>query len=49
MTSKLTDRSNTFAVELGKNRQFLQMLQQITKESPSFPVGNSKAKIFKDG
>jgi len=25
------------------------MLQQITKENPSFPVGKTKAKIFKDG
>jgi len=49
LTCKLTLRCHDFAVELSKNKQFIQMLQQITKENPSFPVGNAKAKIFKTG
>jgi len=42
-------RCPAFARQLGNNRQFLRMLEQLTKENPSFPLHQTKCMIFKDG
>lgn len=49
MTVKLTLKCPSFAVEMGNNRQFIRMIEQITKENPSFPITQAKSMIFKDG
>jgi hypothetical protein len=49
LTHKLTVKCPHFAAEMGKNRQFIRMIEQITKENPSFPITQTKCLIFKDG
>jgi len=49
LTFKLSVRCPAFARQLGNNRQFLRMLEQLTKENPSFPLPQTKCMIFKDG
>ena len=35
---KLSTRSQAFAQELYKNKNIVRMIEQITKENPSFPI-----------
>ena len=45
---KLSCRSRAFALELSKNKNIIRMIEQITKENPSFPITPHGIKLFKD-
>ena len=38
LTYKLALRCKLFAIELHKNKNITRMIEQITKENPSFPI-----------
>ena len=45
---KLSSRCRVFACELSKNNNIIRMIEQITKENPSFPITPHGIKLFKD-
>jgi len=49
LTFKLTLRDRMFAHELSKNQNLYHMIEQMTKENPSFPYNQQRIKIFKEG
>lgn len=49
LTYKLTLRSRMFAQELSKNQNLYRMIEQITRENPSFPYNQQRIKIFREG
>merc|ERR1712004_77192 len=38
-----------FAQELSKNQNLYRMIEQITRENPSFPYNQQRIKIFREG
>lgn len=38
-----------FASEMSKNKNLSKMIEQMTKENPSFPYDQKRMKIFRDG
>ena len=38
-----------FAYEMSKSNNLFRMIEQITKENPSFPYNQQRIKIFRDG
>ena len=49
LTLKLSRRCRPFAIELYKNKNIVRMIEQITKENPSFPMAQQAVKLFKEG
>ena len=49
LTYKLTLRNRMFAQELSKNQNLYRMIEQITRENPSFPYNQQRIKIFREG
>lgn len=46
---KLALRCRAFAVELAKNKNLTRMIEQLTKENPSFPlVSTATTRLFKE-
>jgi hypothetical protein len=49
LTYKLTLRNRMFAQELSKNQNLYRMMEQFTRENPSFPYNQQRVKIFREG
>ena len=49
LTLKLAMRCPTFAFEMSKSKNLFRMIEQMTKENPSFPYNQQRMKIFRDG